>query len=119
MATKLSPLSWVFVNETSILQHVCPLATGSSMAMLQVLTEVIGTVELLVGVALSEFVDFLQMSDPLLPILICSMSRNDAAVEGAASWSTTRSGKFQAAVAASICFTRMTGGVMESAVIAS
>lgn len=89
------------------------------MTMLQVLAEMVGAVELLVGVALSELVDFLEMSDAFLPILICSMSRNNPAVEDAASWSATRSGEFQAAVAARVCFTWAGGGVVESAVIAS
>ena len=40
------------------------------MAVFEVLAEVVGAVELLARVALSEFVDILEMSDPVLPVLV-------------------------------------------------
>lgn len=47
------------LNHTCVLKHVRPLAAAASMAMLQMLTEMISSVELLGKIALPEFVDLL------------------------------------------------------------
>jgi hypothetical protein len=51
------------------------------VTVLEMLSEVVGPVELLGGVALSELVHLLKMSDPLFPVLVSSVSRLDAAVQ--------------------------------------
>lgn len=51
------------------------------MTVLEVLAEVVGPVELLGRVALSELVHLLKVSDPLIPVLVSSVSRLDTTVE--------------------------------------
>ena len=55
------------VLHASVLQHVGPLATRTSVAVFQVLAEVIGAEELLRLVAFAEFVDVVEMFGACLP----------------------------------------------------
>lgn len=57
---------WLILH-ASILQHVGPLAAGTSVAVLQVLAEVIGAEELLGLVALAKFVNVVEMLGASLP----------------------------------------------------
>lgn len=61
--------SW-FVLHASILQHVGPLSTRSSMAMLQVLAEMVSSVKLFRLIALVKLVHIRQMLNPTVPILL-------------------------------------------------
>ena len=56
------------VAHTCIFQHVRPLATGTSVAVFQMLTEVIGAKELLCLVAFSKFVHVIEMFRPRFPV---------------------------------------------------
>jgi hypothetical protein len=47
------------LHHAGVLEHVGPLAAGAGMAVLEVLAEVVGPVELFAGVALAEFVHIL------------------------------------------------------------
>lgn len=76
-----SPRRRVLLHQTGVLQHVCPLAAGACVTVLEMLAEVIGPVELLGRVALSELVHLLKVSDPLLPVLVSSVSCLDTTVE--------------------------------------
>lgn len=58
------------ILHASILQHVGPLSTCPSMAMLQVLAKVIGSIEFFGLVALVEFVHISQVLNPTFPILL-------------------------------------------------
>ncbi len=60
----------VLFHHTCILKHVCPFAAGTNVAVLEVLTEVIGAVELFARVALAELVVFLKMDDAFFPVPI-------------------------------------------------
>lgn len=51
------------------------------MTVLEMLAEVVGPVELLGRVALPELVHLLKVSDPLLPVLVSSVSCLDTTVE--------------------------------------
>jgi hypothetical protein len=51
-----SPWGRVLFHQTSILQHVGPLAAGACVTVLEMLPKVVGPVELLGRVALSELV---------------------------------------------------------------
>lgn len=63
-----SPLWRALVLHTCILQHVGPLPTRALMAMFQMLPEMIRTVELLLMVALPEFVYVVQMISAYVPL---------------------------------------------------
>ena len=56
-----------FVLHASIFQHVGPLATGTGVAVFQMLAEVIGAEEFLGLVALAKFVDVVEMFGACLP----------------------------------------------------
>jgi len=58
-----------FIFHASIFQHIGPFPTRSSMAVLQVLAEMIGSVEFLGLIALVEFVHIGQVFDPAFPVL--------------------------------------------------
>lgn len=70
-----SPRGWVLIQHACVLKHVCPLSTGASVAVLEMLPEVVRPVELLGRVALTELVHLLQMPDALVPIQVSGMSR--------------------------------------------
>jgi hypothetical protein len=53
------PRRRVLLQHAGVLEHVGPLAAGTGMAVLEVLAEVIGAVELLARVALAELVHLL------------------------------------------------------------
>lgn len=76
-----SPRRRVLLHQTGILQHVCPLAASACVTVLEMLAEVVGPVELLGRVALPELVHLLKVSDPLLPVLVSSVSCLDTTVE--------------------------------------
>jgi len=57
-----------FILHASILKHVRPLPTGPSMAVLEVLTKVVSTVELLRLVALAKFVDMIKVLGSKIPL---------------------------------------------------
>lgn len=56
------------IPHACILELIRPFATGASVAVLQVLTEVVGAVELLVHIALAEFVDDVEVLDAFIPV---------------------------------------------------
>lgn len=70
------------------------------------LPKVVGPVELLAGIALAEFVDILEMANPLLPVLV-----GDAGVWPVAS-------KLLSAVSARVGFTRCCRAVVEGPLVA-
>ena len=110
-----SPRRRVFLHHARILQHVGPLPAGPSMAMLEMLPEMIRPVKLLGRVALPELVHVLKMSDPLFPILLRGMPgrvATDAAPHGAAG-----SRAFLPAVAASINLSGTAGRIVKGPVI--
>lgn len=76
-----SPWGGVLLHQTSILQHVGPLAAGACVTVLEMLPKVVGPVELLGGVALSELVLLLQVSNALFPVLVGGVSRLDTSVQ--------------------------------------
>jgi len=104
-----SPRGWVLFHHTSILKHIRPLSAGSRVAVLQVLPEVVGPIEFLAGVALAELVDLLQMTDSVIPVLICRLSRPSL---------TTAAHEFFTAVAANIDLPRVSCTIVESPIIA-
>jgi hypothetical protein len=57
---------WLVLH-ASIFQHVGPLATGTGVAVFQMLAEVIGAEEFLGLVALAKFVDVVEMFGACLP----------------------------------------------------
>lgn len=75
--------SWILIHHACVLKHVSPLATGASVAVLQVLSEVIGSIKLLGRVAFAELVHFLKMSNALIPVLVRGMLWHHAAGQGA------------------------------------
>jgi len=75
------------------------------MTMLEMLSEVIGAIELLARVAFSEFVDFLKMSHAVFPIGIGYLPRPCR---------STASCKLITAIATCVGLTGSTGALMES-----
>ncbi len=57
-----------FVLHARVLEHIRPLPTGTLVAVLQMLPEVIGTEELLRLVALAELVDMVQVFGADVPL---------------------------------------------------
>jgi hypothetical protein len=76
------------------------------MAVLEMLAEVIRSVELLRRVALAELVHILQMAYPLFPILLRSMSWRHTTAQGTAAWPASRPSKLFTTVPASVGLTR-------------
>jgi hypothetical protein len=79
----------ILLEHACVFQHVGPLAAGASMAMLEMLTEMIGPVKLLARVAFAKLVLFLQVTDPLLPVFVRGVSRHNATIERSVAGSTT------------------------------
>ena len=79
------------------------------MTVLEVLAEVVGSVELLARVALAEFVHVLEMPDTVLPVLVAHA--NPALV-------LAGPGEFVPAVPANVGFVRPCGAVVERPLIA-
>lgn len=61
-------LRWRLVSHASIFQHVGPFATGACMAMLKVLSEMVGTEELLGLVAFTKFMHVIQVLRSCFPV---------------------------------------------------
>lgn len=59
-----------FLHHARVLEHVGPLAAGAGMAVLEVLAEVVGAVELLARVALAELVHALEVPHAVFPVLV-------------------------------------------------
>src|SRR6187402_1527123 len=59
------------ILHTRILKHVCPFPAGTCVAVLQMLSEMICSKELLGVITLSKFVHFLKMTYSHFPVLIC------------------------------------------------
>lgn len=79
------------------------------MAVLQVLSEVIRTIELLAGITFAEFMHFLQMSQPLIPVVFRRVPRTaDAAAAS----------KFLPAIAARVSFAWPVRTIMKCPIIA-
>jgi len=95
----------VFFHHASIFQHISPLATGTCVAMLEVLSKVICPVELLARVAFPKLVHVLQMMDPLFPI---GLADRDPTTRG-----PPTTGKLVAAVAAGIGLSRSCCAIVE------
>lgn len=107
---------WVLVHKAGILQHVGPLAAGSGMAMLQVLTEVVCAVKLLGRVALPKLVHLLEVTDALFPILVSGSFLHGTPVARAGR--RAGAGEFVSTVAAGISLARAVGGLVEGTVVA-
>lgn len=100
----------LFLNHAGVFEHVCPLPTGAGVAVLEVLAEVVGTVELLARVALAKLVHVLEMTDPVLPVLVAD-ANSGLGLPG--------SGKLIPAVPANVGFAGPCGAVVERPLIAS
>lgn len=87
------------------------------MTVLQVLPEVIRPEELLGRVALPELVHLLQMSNSLLPVLVCRLSRRDPSAQGAGADGPAGSPELVAAVAARVSLTWMGRRIVERSVV--
>lgn len=115
------PLSrgWVLVQKAGVFQHVGPLAAGSGMAVLQMLTEVVGAVKLLGRVAFPKLVHLLKMADTLLPVLVSGSLLHDASIHVArAGGGQAGAGKLVSAVAARISLTRAPCRIVKGPVVA-
>lgn len=111
------PGGWILVHHTGVLEHVGPLAARACVAVLQMLSEVVRTVKLLGRVALSKLVHLLQVLDPLVPILVCGVSRRITTAEHSCARPASRPREFVAAVATGVSFSRPVGRVVEGPVI--
>ncbi len=69
-------------HKTGIFEHVGPLAVGTSVAILDVLAHVVGTVKLLGNVAYSEFVNLPQMAATVGAVLIGWVPEDDIFIQG-------------------------------------
>jgi len=58
----------ILFTQADVFQHVGPFPTLAIVAVFEVLSEVIGTVEFLCLVALSKLVDVGEMVDPAIPV---------------------------------------------------
>lgn len=105
------PGGGILIQHAGVLQHVGPLSAGSSVAVLEVLSEMVCAEELLAGVALPELVNLLQVADTLLPILVRSMT----GCRCTRSPAVTR--ELFPTVAASVGLARSVGTVVESTVV--
>lgn len=99
-------LRGILIHEARILQHVGPLAAGTGMAVLEMLTEVVGAVKLLGRVAFSKLVHLLEVANTLVPVLVGRTFGEDSAAEGASARDQAATGKLVAAVAADVSLAR-------------
>lgn len=81
------------------------------------LSEVIRSEELFGRVALSELVNFLQMPDALIPVLIRGVPRCITTVQGTCTRAATRAHKFIAAIAAGVSFAGSVSRIVESPIV--
>lgn len=70
----------LFFFHTSILKDIGPLAAGTSMAVLEMLAEVVGAEEFLGIVAFAEFVHCGQVLEPTVPIWLREIGKFLAAI---------------------------------------
>ena len=57
-----------FLTLATVLQNICPFPTLARMTMLQMLSKMVGSVELLGCIAFTKLMDIGQMLDAILPI---------------------------------------------------
>lgn len=79
------------------------------MAVLQMLSEVIRTIELLAGITFAEFMHLLQMSQPLIPVVFRRVPRTA---------DTTATSEFLPTIAARVSFAWPVRAIMKCPVIA-
>lgn len=106
------------VHEAGILKHVCPFAAGACVAMLEMLAEVVGTVELLGRVAFPKLVNLLQVADAFVPVLVSRALWDDATAKSTSARRNACARKLVAAVAADVSLSRPVSRLMEGSVIA-
>ncbi len=107
----------ILIHQARMLKHVCPFTASASMAMLEVLTKVVGAVELLGRVAFPKFVHLLQVADTFVPVLVGSALGKDTTTEGTSTRGNAGTGKFVTTVAAEISLTGTVSRLMEGSVI--
>lgn len=113
MLGDFSPWCRVLLKHACILQHIRPLAARSRMAVLEMLSEVVRSIELLARVALLELVRLLQVPHPLVPIL----RSNPPGQIGSDAWA--RPWEIISTVATSIGLSRSAGRFVICAITAS
>lgn len=87
------------------------------MAVLEVLTEVVGAVELLGRVALAELVNLLKVANAFVPILVGRALRQNASTQGAGARGDTCASKLVAAVATDVSLAGSVSGFVEGSVV--
>lgn len=80
IATPIQRLRWLLFLHTGILQNIRPFPTGTSMAVLKMLAEVVGAEEFLSVIAFAEFVYCCQMVEPAVPIGLGEIGKFFAAI---------------------------------------
>lgn len=99
------------VYHASVLEHVGPLATGTSVAVLQVLPEMIGPVEFLACVALPELVHILQVVDAQFPVRVGNESSRGRC-------RVPRASELLATIPANVCVAGAGGAIVECPLVA-
>lgn len=108
----LSRNDWRFlVYHASVLEHVGPLATGTSVAVLQVLPEMISPVEFLACVALPELVHILQVVDAQFPVRVGNESSRGRC-------RVPRASELLATIPANVCVAGTGGAIVECPLVA-
>lgn len=108
----------ILVHEARILKHVCPFTAGSCVAMLQVLTEVIGAVKFLGRVAFPKLMHLLQVSNTFVPVLVGRALGKYTTTKSTSARSNACASKLVTAVAADVSLSGTVGRLMESSVVA-
>jgi len=111
----------LLLDHARVLQHVGPLAAGPGVAVLEVLPEVVGPVELLARVALAELVHVLEVPDARLPVRVGDVPPSpspSAGRRGGGGGMSSRARELLAAIPTHVGVAGTRGAVVEGALVA-